>query len=149
MTPTSISYAPSNIVEPFIKLAFAILKYPGFTVRMREIIILATTSVFRNEYIMYAHKRIGMEAGLSASQVSEALSGTTPQDLDRDEEAVYKFARGLADARGPLDEEIWQRAKSSLGTEKVAVLVHLVGAYAYSNILVNAADVKVPESEVA
>lgn len=62
---------------------------------------------------------------------------------------MYEFARGLANARGPLDEGIWQKTKSALGTEKVAVLVHLVGAYAYSNMLVNAADVKVPESEVA
>lgn len=39
------------------------------------------------------------------------------------------------------------RAKGTLGMEEVAALVHVVGGYAYLCIMLNAADVGLPEGE--
>ena len=141
------SYAPPAIVEPFLSLVIGIVKSPELTVRERELAILAVTSVFQPAFMTYAHTNIGIDIGLSSEQVADASSGKIPEDLDHDEEIVYEFSRELSRTRGSIREKLWQKAKSLLGATKVVVLIHVVGGYTYTAMIMNAADVQVPKKD--
>lgn len=70
-----------------------------------------------------------------------------PAGLDPVEEVAWEFSRRLAGTRGPLDPATWQKARSCLGSEGVANLAHVTGAYAYLCLFQNAADIGLPGGE--
>ena len=73
----------------------------------RELACLAVTALFDVPFIRYAHERIGAKVGLSHEQISSAIEGNTPKGLNDIDTVIYETALKLANARGPLDKEIW------------------------------------------
>lgn len=49
--------------------------------------------------------------------------------------------------RGRLNDEIWGKAAGLWGKKATLALLHYVGVYAYTCILLNGAGVQVPEGE--
>ena len=49
--------------------------------------------------------------------------------------------------RGPLGEEEFEKARRVMGRDGAAALMHVAGVYLYSGLLMNAADVCLPEGE--
>lgn len=47
--------------------------------------------------------------------------------------------------RGPLGNESYEKALGVLGRESLLAVVHLAGSYLYTGLLLNAADVPIPE----
>ena len=70
-----------------------------------------------------------------------------PTGLTAVEQAAWEFSLRLAGTRGPLDTATWENARSCLGSEGVANLAHVVGAYAYMCLFQNAADIGSPSGE--
>lgn len=73
--------------------------------------------------------------------------GRCPPDLEEREKVMYRFARECASSRGIVKEEAWKEAVAVLGREKIEGVVHMVGAWAYSGILLNTAGMMAPEGE--
>lgn len=121
------------------------MKLPMISVRERELAIFAVLAYSPAAYGVYAHNKLGEKVGFSASQVANALEGKVPEGLPKREEATYLLAGELARMRGPLSKESFDRASKVLGKEGVAGVIHTAGAFLYSTILLNAADVPVPE----
>jgi AhpD family alkylhydroperoxidase len=118
---------------------------PTLSFLERELVILAVLSQTQPAYALYAHARIAEKAGLSASQISDAKSGKLPDGLTKRERATYASARALAALRGPLPGGEFERAETVLGKDGTAAVMHLVGQFLYSSLLLNAADVPIPE----
>jgi 4-carboxymuconolactone decarboxylase len=132
-------------VQPSLVLASAINNQPALTHRIRELAILAVGATHRAAYVLYAHSRLAALVGLSDAQIASACQGVTPGELSEEEVAAYEFCVALAGEKGPLRAEVWQRAEEKVGKEVLAALVHVVGGYSYTCLLLNAGDVGVPE----
>ena len=102
-------------------------------------------SYTQSAYALYAHSRLGEAAGLSPSQVADARNGKLPEGLSERENEVYVFAGELACLRGRLADEVFDRAKRVLGTDGTAAVMHTAGHFMYASILLNAADVGLPD----
>ena len=138
------SYTP-ELFHSFMAVGNAILNQQDFEPRAREIAILAVMAVYDVPFVLYAHTRIAIRLGLSKEQVAQACKGTTPTGLTEMEAIAYTAALALARTRGPLDDEIWQRAESLLGRERAARLAHVVRLYLYSSTLLNLGAINAPE----
>lgn len=113
--------------------------------RERELAIFAVLAYSPNAYALYAHNKLGEKVGFSASQIADALAGKVPEGLPEREEATYILSGELTRIRGPLSKESFDKASKVLGEEGVAGVIHTTGAFLYSSILLNAADVPAPE----
>lgn len=119
---------------------------PGFPSNARETAILATGEHFGAIYETYAHKAIAVTTGaLSEGQVEDILAGKQPRDGDEGMQVAWEVARALCGEKGALREKLWEKASGIFGREGTAALIQYVGVYAYTCMLLNAADVPVPE----
>jgi alkylhydroperoxidase family enzyme len=151
--------ANGNLLGPFGPLAFNIntlLPYLNYTQsttqagvitpKERELATLATVSVTGSDYIIYAHKKIGMSVGLTQKQVNDAAKGDVPNKLGSREQAVYVLALKLANDYGSISDRTFKNAVKDLGRNGTAQVAQMVGSYLLSSVLVNLADVEVPDS---
>lgn len=142
---TYISYTPT-IIQPWFSLAYAIGSQPLITEREKELAILAVLAEYDTPYVHYAHSQSARAAGFSQEQIDQALSGSElPIGVSAVEQAVYMAALAMAQTRGPLPAEAFEKAVAVLGREKVASVAHVVGGYMYVCLLSNVAHEKVPE----
>lgn len=139
------SYTPT-IIQPWFSLAYAIGSQPLITEREKELAILAVLAEYDTPYVHYAHSQSARAAGFSQEQIDQALSGSElPIGVSAVEQAVYMAALAMAQTRGPLPAEAFEKAVAVLGREKVASVAHVVGGYMYVCLLSNVAHEKVPE----
>ena len=123
----------------------AVLNQKDFEPRARELVILAVMAVVECPFIVYAHTRVAIKLGLSEEQVARACKGMVSTGLSEEESVIYTTALELARSRGPLDEQVWQRAEGALGREKCARLAHVVGVYLYSSTILNLGAIPAPK----
>lgn len=140
-------YTPKDVAIHFLKLFKIMGQIPGLPSSARETAILATGEHFGAAYEMYAHKQVAITSkALTGQQAEDIVSGKLPSDADEDITVAWEVARALSAQKGPLEDKLWSRAKSAFGVEGAAALIHYVGGYAYTSILLNGMDAPVPES---
>ncbi|KAF2109881.1 hypothetical protein BDV96DRAFT_651451 [Lophiotrema nucula] len=137
-------YTPSLFVT-YLKLSHANLTYKSFVARQRELAVLATAGVTQAQYILYAHKRIGVSTGLSQEQVDDAAAGRAPKGLEGKDAAIYDLSLEMAKNFGRLEDRSWERGEKELGKEAIAALSQIVGSIMLSSCLVNIADAEPPQ----
>lgn len=140
-----LSYTPETFLL-YLQHMQAINTLPYLTIRERELAALATAHVTQAAFITYAHKRIGMGAGLSQEQVDDAAEGKRPAGLEERESVVYDAALSIAKSSGKLDDWAFEAAREKIGREGVSALAQVVGAFLLGSMLINVADIPVPAS---
>lgn len=88
----------------------SILSSSLFTLRERELIVLAVASVTRAEYVMHAHCRIAASVGLRDEAIEAALSRygwMDMVDLSPREKNVYRIASEMAGNWGRVSDDTW------------------------------------------
>lgn len=140
-----LSYTPTTFLS-YLNYTQAYTILPHLTAKERELSILATASVTESEYIIYAHKSIGISVGLTKKQVKDASEGEVPEGLGKRERFVYKTALRIARKFGTMSDDLFDEAVQQLGRDGIAQLSQEVGGYLLSSVLVNVADVQVPKS---
>lgn len=140
-----LSYTSESFL-PYLNFAAAVNTLPYITARERELTALATGFVTQTPYIVYAHKNIGMTMGLSQEQVDDAAEGKSPEALEEREKLVYDLALEMAKTSGKVTDEQFQLGVQGIGREGVSSIAQLVGAYLLGSVLVNGADVTVPQT---
>lgn len=134
--------------RPFFQIASELAKIPGLPQNARETAILATGSHYKAVYEIYAHERVAVaNTDLNQEQVDMIKTGKKPTDLDEKCSAAFDVAIELVTKPGPLSKENWEKAEKALGKQGTLALIHYVGYYAYTCILLNACDVPVPDGE--
>ena len=125
----------------------SILHQPSLTQRMRELAILAVIAAWPTPFVEYAHRRIAetLNPRLSEEQINAACKGDKPSNLTEEEEITYETALSMARGIGSIEDELWKKAESKLGTEGMARLGHVVGFYLYSCCLLRLGRVGVPK----
>ncbi|EMC96403.1 hypothetical protein BAUCODRAFT_473441 [Baudoinia panamericana UAMH 10762] len=119
---------------------------PGLPQNARETAILATGAHYKAAYELYAHSNVATKStDLNVQQVWQICDGKKPANLDEKCEIAYDVATYLSSTPGPLPQTLWKRAVRALGKDGTIALVHYVGLYAYTCIILNAVDAPVPE----
>lgn len=119
---------------------------PGLPAAAKETAILSTGAHFRAAYELYAHSHVAEQTTeLSREQIDKICRGEKPAGLDKVCDVAYDVAKYLSGTPGPLPQALWDRAVKGLGREGTVALVHYVGMYAYTCIILNAMDAPLPE----
>lgn len=119
---------------------------PGLPANARETAILSTGAHFKATYELYAHGRLAVKTtDLTQEQVDQICDSKKPEGLDEACSIAYDVAKYLSNTRGPLGQDLWDLSVKTLGRDGTLALVHYVGVYAYTCIILNAMDAPVPE----
>jgi len=137
-----------GLCKPYCELFKAMSQIPGLTPKARETVILATGSHYKAAYEIYAHERLALKnTELTKEQINLIKNGQKPKDLDKGSSVAFDAAIELVAKPGPLKKESWDAVVKELGRKDALALVHFVGMYAYTCILLNGCDVPLPEGE--
>lgn len=139
-------YTPIDVARHFLGVVIALGSIKGLPSSAKEAAIITSGAYFSCAYERYAHEHVAESTGaLTKDQIKSLSQGKKPSQADVAIATAYDVTMGLLDAKGPLDEALWQRARKEFGQEGAAALVHYVGSYAYTSILLNAANVPIPK----
>lgn len=111
---------------------------------LNEIAICMAGRKWGAQYEFYSHRRFAIEAGVEPSVIDAIAEGTRPAELKSDEELVYNFVTELLGTGEVLDthyKPIFER----FGERGVMDLVGAVGYYSMMSMVLNVAQVPLPE----
>ncbi|KAF2770876.1 hypothetical protein EJ03DRAFT_350166 [Teratosphaeria nubilosa] len=129
------------LTDAVVKLAAV----PGLPAESRETAILAVGAHYKAGFELYSHVQVANKATkLSEKQVGAIASATKPSDLGEQEDVAYDVAKYLAATPGPMPQDLWDRSMKAFGKDGTVALVHYVGLYVYTCVILNAIDAPVP-----
>jgi 4-carboxymuconolactone decarboxylase len=98
----------------------------SLTPRVRQVVILAVGAVWRSAYELYAHSAAARTAELSAA-----------------EQAAWLFTHQLTTQR-QVEQPVYDQAHAAFGTQGVADMLSLIGAYQTVCGILNAFEIPAP-----
>ncbi|KAK6510200.1 hypothetical protein TWF481_004916 [Arthrobotrys musiformis] len=145
-------YLPESVTNGYLAVGLALAEIPDFPIRCREVAILAIGEHYGAPFELYSHVRVARKVGFSDIQIQDMLEGRPPSGATEQEAVSWEVARALVGAggtvpKGPLPQELWDRAENALGKVGAATLVHYSGYYAYTSVILNGTATPVPEGE--
>jgi 4-carboxymuconolactone decarboxylase len=115
---------------------------------LSELAILVTGRFWGAEFEWYAHKKIGLEAGLDPGLVEAIRTRQVPSFMTNAERIVYEFATQLhRDHR--VGDATYAAAIAEFGETGVVDLVGVLGYYTLISMTLNTFHVPLPDGEVA
>lgn len=111
--------------------------------QLSELAILVTGRFWGAEFEWWAHKRIGLEAGLDPQLVEAVRQRRVPEFAGDDQRIVYDVATQLhRDHR--ISDRTYSEAVELLGETGVVELVGILGYYTLISMTLNAFQVPLP-----
>jgi 4-carboxymuconolactone decarboxylase len=98
------------------------------------------------QYEFYAHRRLGIDAGLNPAILDAVAEGRRPADLSADETLVYDFASELL-STGQVSDGAYEPVLDRFGERGIMDLVGAIGYYSLVSMVLNVAQVPLPEGE--
>jgi 4-carboxymuconolactone decarboxylase len=130
------------------KRAFHLFDYLRFNTsvprHLNEFAILIQARLANAQYEWWAHYPIALKCGLRATLADTLREGSRPRDMDEDERAVFDYCVRLSlDTR--VSDASFARIKARLSEQQVVDLTVLSGTYVMVSMLLNAAQVGIPD----
>ena len=122
-----------TIAQQFFETAKTV--YGVVNPRHRELAILGLCSILDVPYVVYCHRHIALNLGLTGEQYDDGLAGKVPGDLTEKEAMVYRLGRILTALVGPLDEKTWQETTEIMEKTEFLGVVHTVAGYRWVALL--------------
>jgi 4-carboxymuconolactone decarboxylase len=111
---------------------------------IQEIAILVVVTSAKAAYGTYAHIKLAEKEGIAADKIAAITAGQRPENLTKEEAAVYDFAYSLCQP-GPVSGAVYDGALACFGKDGVSILVFLVGMFKLIGTILNAYNEPVPE----
>ena len=111
---------------------------------LKELAVLVTARRWTAQFEWYAHSRFALEAGLSSEIIAAIAEDRRPEGLSPVQAAIYDFCVELHD-KGQVSDGNFQRASDHLSLRSVMDLIALCGYYTLIAMILNVAQVPVPE----
>jgi 4-carboxymuconolactone decarboxylase len=111
--------------------------------KLNELAILITAKFWRSPFVWNIHRKIGIEAGLSAQMIDTLTSGQRPS-MDADEEIVYSFCEELLNTRR-VSDATFSRAKERFGERGIVDLIAVIGYYHLVSMALNVDRYPLPD----
>jgi 4-carboxymuconolactone decarboxylase len=117
--------------------------------RLSEIAILVTARHWTAHFEWYAHKRLGLEAGLDPKQIADIAARKAP-DFKGDAKAqlVYEVSKALHEDHH-VPTPLYERAISLLGEKGLVELIGLLGYYCLVSMTLNTFEFDLPGGETS
>lgn len=145
---------PFNALLRSPDLADAVQKVGAFVrfsssipARLNELAILLTGRKWMAQYEFYAHRQLGLKAGLRAEIADAIAAGRRPEGMEEEEADVYDFASELL-STGEVGDATYARALARFGERGVIDLVGACGYYSLVSMVLNVARVRLPPGEM-
>ena len=113
---------------------------------LNELAICMAGRKWTAQYEFYAHRTLAIDAGLNPAILDAVANGTTPAGMSADETIVYNFVTALL-SNGSVPDAQYQPAVDRFGENGVMDLVGAVGYYTIVSMVLNVADVQLPDGE--
>lgn len=113
---------------------------------LNELAICMAGRKWGAQYEFYAHRRLGIDAGLNPAILDAVALGQRPTDMSGDETLVYEFASDLL-STGAVADSRYGAVVDRFGERGVMDLVGAVGYYSLVSMVLNVAKVPLPEGE--
>ena len=104
-----------------------------------EKIMLAVTQVNGCRYCSYAHTRMALQAGVSAVELRDLLTGDLSHIPERELVAVL-FAQHYAEQADRYDAVAWQRLQDTYGSEAASDILTHIRVITFANLYGNTFD---------
>lgn len=113
---------------------------------LNELAICMAGRKWTAQYEFYAHRKLGIDAGLDPAILDAVAAGRRPDPMSSDETIVYEFVSELL-GTGSVSDAKYQPAIDRFGEGGVMDLVGAVGYYSLVSMVLNVAQVQLPEGE--
>jgi 4-carboxymuconolactone decarboxylase len=113
---------------------------------LNELAICMASRDWGGQYAFYAHRRLGIEAGLSPAILEAVAAGRRPVDMSGDETVIYEFVADLL-STSRVSNGPYSAVMDRFGERGVMDLVGAVGFYSLVSMVLNVAEVPLPEGE--
>ena len=111
---------------------------------LNELAICMAGRKWGAQYEFYAHRKLGIDAGLSPAILDSVAIGRRPENMSADETIVYEFVMSLL-GTGQVPDPRYQAVIDRFGERGVMDLVGAVGYYSLVSMVLNVAQVPLPE----
>lgn len=113
---------------------------------LNELAICMAGRKWGAQYEFYAHRRLGIDAGLNPTILDAIALGRRPADMSADETLVYEFVSELL-STGQVSDRSYNPVLDRFGERGAMDLVGAVGYYSLVSMVLNVAQVPLPEGE--
>ena len=113
---------------------------------LNELAICMAGRKWGAQYEFYAHRRLGIDAGLNPAILDAVAVGRRPADMSADETMVYEFVTALL-STGHVPDEKYNPVLHRFGERGIMDLVGAVGYYSLVSMTLNVAQVQLPDGE--
>ena len=113
---------------------------------LNEMAILQAGRHWNAQYEFYAHRALGLKAGMRPEIADAIALGQRPDPMDADETLVWEFCDALLKTTQVSDAK-FAAVKERFGEKGVLDLVGAVGYYSLVSMVLNVAQVPLPEGE--
>jgi len=111
---------------------------------LNELAICMAGRKWGAQYEFYAHRRLGIDAGLNPAILDAVALGRRPADMTGDETIVYEFVTDLL-STGHVSDSRYAAAMDRFGERGIMDMVGAVGYYSLVSMVLNVAQVPLPE----
>jgi len=112
--------------------------------RLNELAILLTARHWTAQYEWYAHRRLAMQAGLSADIADAIAEGKRPAALGPEETIVYNFCHEVLET-GQASDASFKAVVDKFGERGAVDLVGVTGYYSLVAMVLNVDRVPIPD----
>jgi 4-carboxymuconolactone decarboxylase len=111
---------------------------------LNELAIIIAGRKWNAQYEFYAHRELGLKAGMRPEVADAVAAGKRPDPITPDEAVVYDFCHELL-ATTQVSDENFKRVVDRFGEQGVIDLVGAVGYYSLVSMVLNVDRVQLPE----
>jgi 4-carboxymuconolactone decarboxylase len=113
---------------------------------LNEMAILLTGRKWNAQYEFYAHRELGLKAGMRPAIADAIALGQRPDPMDADETIIWEFCNELLETTAVSDAN-FQAVVVRFGEKGVIDLVGAVGYYSMVSMILNVDRVQLPPGE--
>mgnify|MGYP001158163881 FL=1 len=113
--------------------------------KVKELSICTLARELNAEFEWAAHSKEAEEAGVRVEAIQALRNKTAPHGLKSDEKAVIQFVQELLRPPYRVSEPAYKSMETLIGTELLAQLVCILGAYSMLAVAMNAFGIEAPE----
>jgi len=114
---------------------------------LNEFAILIQSRLATAQYEWWAHYPLALKAGLPSAIADALKEGRPPAKMAADEESVYQFCVEMS-LNHVVGDATFDRVHSLLGEQQTVDLIVLSGTYVMVSMLLNTAEVGVPNNGI-
>ncbi|OZI23129.1 4-carboxymuconolactone decarboxylase [Bordetella genomosp. 9] len=118
----------------------------SLTPRLSEWAILILARHWRSEFEWWAHKQMGLKAGLAETMIDALRDDQPIPYVHDDERLVHEFLTALHEKRH-IPDALYEKATMVLGEAGIIDLVGIAGYYSLVSMTLNVFEIMPPEGE--